>query len=98
MLEAAPWVVEFERFLRSSFVARIGGCGGEKYVLLGQVLGQIKEVALAALALETATVLEQASGLRHAGAHDPLVHRFTRGKLLLAYLHHLVNRHVLLEL
>ena len=77
---------------------RIAGGEVEENVLLGQILGQIKEISLAALTLEASAILEQTAGFGHAGANDPLIIHFIIGKLLLPHLHHLIDSHVLLEL
>ena len=77
---------------------RIAGRRVEENVLLGQILGQIKEISLAALTLEASAILEQTAGFGHAGANDPLIIRFIIYKLLLPHLHHLIDSHVLLEL
>ena len=70
----------------------------EVNVLLGLILGQIEEILLAALTLHASAVLEQTTSFRHAGANNALLHRLVRGELPLSHLHHLIDRHVLLEL
>ena len=97
MLQTALWILELDRLFLSSFAARVRGCGAEENVLLTQILGQIKEISLAALTLHASAILEKTSRFRHASANNTLIHRFIISKLPLPPFHHLLNSLVLLE-
>ena len=82
----------------SIFAARIGSFGAVESVLLGRILGQIKEILLAALTFLTPAILKQTSSFRHASSNNTPIHHLIICELPLPSLHHLINTHVLFEL